>query len=204
MHVARCAVLAVLVAGLVSSCSGSEPSDPGSTSPAPTVSMTPPTYAPATSAAPTLVDTPSQTSSESTTQQVERKAVAAYLGMWSDFATAGHTSDWKSPLLSQHATAYALEVMEKSLYTDHKNGVITKGAPVDHPRVKSISPAGDPTVVLISDCGDSSHTRKYVVKTGKPAPGGAGGRQAITAEVRKQPDGSWKVDEFAVEGVGSC
>jgi hypothetical protein len=123
--------------------------------------------------------------------------------MWSDFTTAGHTSDWQSPLLSQHATAYALQVLEKSLYTDHQNGVITKGAPVDRPRVKSVSPATDPTVVLISDCGDSSQTRKYVEKTDQPT-GSPGGRQAITAEVRKQPDGSWKVDQFAVEGVGTC
>jgi len=131
-------------------------------------------------------------------------ALSAYLDMWVDFATAGHTSDWQAPALSAHATAYALQVMQKSLYTDQQNGVITKGAPVDHPSVKSASPASDPTVVLISDCGDSSQTAKYVAKTGQPAPGGAGGRQSITAEVRKQPDGSWKVDQFAVDGVGSC
>lgn len=146
----------------------------------------------------------SSTSSEvPLTDRARSAAIAAYLGMWADFATAGHTSDWRSPLLSRHATAYALQVLEKSLYTDHQNGVITKGAPVDHPRVKSVRPAHDPTVVLISDCGDSSRTRKYVVKTGKPT-GSPGGRQAITAEVRKQPDGSWKVDQFAVEGVGTC
>jgi hypothetical protein len=124
--------------------------------------------------------------------------------MWADFATAGRTSDWESPLLSQHATAYALQVIEKSLYTDHQNEVITKGAPVDHPMVKSLSPANDPTVVLISDCGDSSDWLKYDAKTGALVPGSPGGRQAITAEVRKQADGSWKVDQFAVEGTGTC
>jgi hypothetical protein len=124
--------------------------------------------------------------------------------MWSDFAMAGHTSDWQSPSLSQHATAYALQVIQKSLYTDHQNGVITKGAPVDAPAVKSVSPVTDPTVVLISDCGDSSHWLKYDAKTGKLVPGSPGGRQAITAEVRKQSDGSWKVDQFAVEGTGTC
>lgn len=124
--------------------------------------------------------------------------------MWADFAMAGHTSDWQSPLLSQHATAYALQVIEKSLYTDHNNGVITKGAPVDHPRVKSINSTTAPTVILISDCGDSSQWLKYHAKTGKEISGSPGGRQAITAEVRKQPDGSWKVDQFAVEGTGTC
>lgn len=135
---------------------------------------------------------------------VQAQAIAAYLGMWSDFVTAGHTSDWQSPLLSQHATAYALETLEKGLYTDHQNGVITKGAPALHPKVKSVSPAANPTVALVSDCGDSTHWLKYVINTGELAPGGPGGRQAITAEVRKQPGGAWKVDQFAVEDVGSC
>ena len=31
-----------------------------------------------------------------------------------------------------------------------------------------------------------------------------GGRRSITAEVKKQPDGTWKVTRFAVEAVGSC
>ena len=31
-----------------------------------------------------------------------------------------------------------------------------------------------------------------------------GGRRSITAEVKKQQDGTWRVTRFAVEGVGSC
>lgn len=137
-------------------------------------------------------------------RSVGTQAIQAYLGMWSDFTTAGHTSDWESQLLSQHATAYALQVLEKSLYTDHIKGVVTKGAPVLNPKVKSLSPAANPTLALVSDCGDSRHWLKYSAKTGKLIPGSPGGRQAITAEVRKQPDGSWKVDQFAVEGTGTC
>ncbi len=124
--------------------------------------------------------------------------------MWRDFATAGHTSDWESPLLAHHATGDALLQMSRGLYADHLNGYVTKGEPIDHPTVKSVDPSVGPTTVLISDCGDSSNWRKYVAKTGKLAPGAPGGRQAITAAVKKQPDGIWKVDRFAVEGVGSC
>jgi hypothetical protein len=147
---------------------------------------------------------PSQRQSISPADAAKAVAVTAYLRMWQDFATAGHTSDWQSPVLARHANAYALQVMQKSLYTDHQHGVVTKGAPVDHPRVKSVRPATNPTVVVIADSGDSSQWRKYDAKTDQPAPGSPGGRQAITAEVRQQSDGSWKVDEFAVEGVGSC
>ena len=143
-------------------------------------------------------------SSTSALALADAKAVAAYLGMWRDFATAGHTSDWQSPLLSQYATGDALLQMSRGLYADHLNGYITKGAPVDHPTIKSATPASDPTTVLISDCGDSSTTKKYIAKADKPAPGASGGRQAIVAEVKKQNDGTWKVDRFAVEAVGTC
>lgn len=131
-------------------------------------------------------------------------ALAAYLGMWRDFATAGHTSDWKSPALATHATGDALLQMSRGLYADHYNGLITKGYPVDHPTVARATPAAAPTTILISDCGDSGRWLQYVAKTGKLAPGEVGGRRSITAEVKRLADGTWKVDRFAVEGLGSC
>ena len=124
--------------------------------------------------------------------------------MWRDFAAAGQTSDWQSPTLSEHATGDALLQMSRGLYADHLNGLVTKGAPVDHPSVKSASPPADPTTVLISDCGDSSHWLKYNATTGAVTSGAPGGRQAITAEVKAQAGGTWKVDQFAVEAVGTC
>jgi hypothetical protein len=118
-------------------------------------------------------------------------------------AKAGETSDWRSPLLSRHATGDALSVMSRGMYADHLNGLVSKGAPKDHPRVTSAVPAGDPTTVMISDCGDSTHWLKYRRDSGRLADSG-GGRRSITAEVKKQPDGTWKVTQFAVEGLGSC
>lgn len=131
-------------------------------------------------------------------------AAASYLAMWRDFAAAGLTSDWQSAALSTHATGDALLVMSRGLYADHYNGLITKGHPVLHPTVIRVTPVASPTTVLISDCGDSSHWLKYVAETGKLEDNIPGGRQAITAEAKKQPNGSWKIDRFAVEGVGSC
>lgn len=140
----------------------------------------------------------------SPTKVAETEAIASYLAMWQAFATAGHTSDWKSPLLGKDATGDALLQMSRGLYADHLNGYITKGAPVDHPTAKSATPATAPTSVLIADCGDSSHWLKYVAKTGRLATTASGGHQAITAEAKKQSDGAWKIDEFAVLAVGSC
>jgi hypothetical protein len=124
--------------------------------------------------------------------------------MWQDFVTAGRTSDWQSPLLADHATGDALLQMSRGLYADHYNGLITRGAPVDHPVVKSATPAAEPTTVIISDCGDSSHFLKYYATSGEPASGADGGWRAITAEALKGSDGTWKVDRFAVEDIGTC
>lgn len=116
---------------------------------------------------------------------------------------AGETSDWQSPELAKYATGDALGVITRSLYTDHLNGVVTKGAPVINPKVSSVDPQDNPTTVVISDCGDSTNSLKYK-KDGQLLNDTPGGKRAITAEVKKQSDGSWRVTRFAVEGLGSC
>lgn len=133
-----------------------------------------------------------------------RQATAAYLGMWRDMAVAARTSDWRSPLLARHATGAALGAITRGMYADRRNGLVTKGAPRNAPEAARLSPRAAPVVALISDCGDSSQWLKYRKETGKLADRRPGGRQKITAEVKKQDDGTWKVARFAVEGVGSC
>lgn len=181
-----CAVAAGLVAAGCNSDSGTVSDPPGTTSAA----QDPPR-------------TVERTPSVSTAAAARTAAAAAYVSMWRDMAKAGETADWQSPLLSQHATGDALSVMSRGMYADHLNGLVTKGAPEDHPTVTSASPSVNPTTVVISDCGDSTHWLKYRKDNGKLADNG-GGRRSITAEVRKQPDGTWKVAQFAVEGLGSC
>ncbi|MGP3769763.1 hypothetical protein ACTWJ8_02930 [Streptomyces sp. SDT5-1] len=133
-----------------------------------------------------------------------RRATAAYLGMWQDVAAAARTSDWKSPLLARHATGDALGTITRGMYADHRNGLVTRGAPRNDPTVSRLTPRAAPVVALVSDCGDSTHWLKYRKTTGKLADSTPGGRRAITAEVKKQDDGAWKVTRFAVERVGSC
>lgn len=140
--------------------------------------------------------------SASPAEEARSQATTAYVGMWRDMAQAGTTSAWNSPNLAQYATGDALSVISRSMYADHLNGLVTKGEPKNYPKVTSAEPTVNPTTVMISDCGDSTHWLKYR-KDGKLADEG-GGRRAITAEVKKQPSGSWKVTRFAVEGLGSC
>lgn len=119
-------------------------------------------------------------------------------------ASAARTSDWQSPLLSEYAIGVALSTISRALYTDHQNGLVTKGMPRNAPTVSAVEPPESPTRVTISDCGDSTNWLKYRADTGKPANDGPGGRRAITAVVDLQADGSWKVSDFAVREVGTC
>jgi hypothetical protein len=142
---------------------------------------------------------PSQVSPADSARQ---QATAAYTGMWKQMAKAGETADWQSPELANYATGDALGVINRSLYTDHLNGVVSKGAPTNNPQVSKMDPADNPTTITISDCSDSLNWLKY--KDGQLVNDTPGGRRSITAEVKKQQDGTWRVTRFAVEGVGSC
>lgn len=141
--------------------------------------------------------------STSPVDRAKQQALAAYSGMWHAMADAGMTSDWQSPKLARYATGDALGVISRSLYTDHLNGVVTKGEPTLHPQVTSVDPPNDPTTVIVSDCGDSTNWLKYKTN-GQLLNDTPGGRQWITAEIKKQQDGSWKGTRFAVEDTGTC
>lgn len=159
-------------------------------------------------------DAPSATTERSTStrtvsgvspgDKARQDAIAAYQAMWQDFVTAGRTSDWQSPNLGRHATGIALQKMSRGLYTDHQNGVVTRGEPILAPSVSSAEPATNPTKVMVTDCGDSTNFLKYDAKTGQQADDEPGGRQLINATVQLQSDGSWKVSDFGIHEVGSC
>lgn len=178
--------VAVLAGALVSSCAAGTGTAPPPASPALVPSP------PASSAAPSRVDT------------AQQAAITAYIGMWKDVAAASTTSDWRSSLLARDATGDALSVLSRTLYADHYNGVVSRGQPDNRPQVSSVDPPGAPTTVMISDCGDDSHWLKYRADNGQLADNMPGGRRSITAEVKLAQDGSWKVTRFAVEAVGTC
>jgi hypothetical protein len=150
-----------------------------------------------------ILTPPSSASPTSPADVAGQQALSAYSGMWRAMADAASSSDWQSPALAQYATGDALGVISRSLYTDHLNHVVTRGEPTTNPKVSSVEPPNDPTTVMISDCGDSTNWLKYK-QDGQPLDDSPGGRRAITAEVKKQQDGYWRVTRFAVEGLGSC
>ncbi|SER07919.1 hypothetical protein SAMN05216188_107317 [Lentzea xinjiangensis] len=135
----------------------------------------------------------------------ERQAIDAYLAMWREMAIASETSNSEAPGLAEHAAGDALVVIKNSLAEDEQKGLVTRGSPKSDPQVTNVDRSGGVvTVVKIRDCGDDSAWLKYRKGTNQPADGQGGGRRSILAEVKAQPDGSWRVTRFAVQGVGSC
>jgi hypothetical protein len=160
----------------------------------------PPTTAPSGS----IVPSASPTTLQSPADKAKLHALAAYRGMWDDFVAAAATSDWQSPKLGQYATGLALSTLTRGLYADHYNGLVSKGSPTHNVQVSSVDPQANPAKVIVRDCSDSTDALKYHADNGQPANDGAGGRRLIKATVEKQPDGSWKVSDFGVQGVGTC
>lgn len=160
---------------------------------------------PSSSVVPSPSTAPPVAPTQSPVHAAGQAAVATYVGMWQAMARAGRTSDWKSPELDHYATGLARASIIRSLYADHFKKVVTRGAPTNSPVVRTVTPAEDPDTVLIDDCGNSTHSLKYHKGTNRPAGDGpGGGRRAITAEVLRQPDGTWRVNRFAVQALGTC
>ena len=133
----------------------------------------------------------------------EQDALVAYRGMWKAFVEAGRTSDAESADLRTYASGNALKLIVSSLYTDKELGKITKGEVALQPKVVKSAPDVAPTALTIEDCVDSTRWLEYKASGGlwdnKP-----GGKHRNTAIVKKQEDGAWKVDAFALRGSGTC
>jgi hypothetical protein len=122
--------------------------------------------------------------------------------MWADLVEAATTSDYQSPLLSQHASGDALTLFVQGLARDQLHGIVTKGEPVLHPQVTSLSPSGHPTNATITDCFDDTHWIEYTASGGL-AKNAHGGRRATSA-VLKESNGTWKVTQLTVGATGTC
>ena len=159
----------------------------GGSSPAPRLSASPTLSVP--SAAPTAGDPQAQ-------------ARQAYLGMWAAYVHASRTADYQSPSLAHYAAGGALSLLMHGLYKNFQNGIVTRGNPVFHPRVKVSTRNGQPFQATVTDCANSAGWTNYY-KSGKPAPGERRGRQRILAQLQTF-DGVWKVTLLVVQKEGTC
>jgi hypothetical protein len=122
--------------------------------------------------------------------------------MWADMVIASQTSDYQSPQLLQHASGNALALLVHGLYLNGLHGTVTKGTPVLHPQVTSLSPATAPTEATIVDCFDDTHWLEYKTSGGlvNKIPGGHHATEAIVQESA----GVWKVSALVVHVAGTC
>jgi hypothetical protein len=130
------------------------------------------------------------------------KALAAYQSMGSDLVTAAQTSDYQSPLLSEHATGPALTLLVQGLARDQLNGIVTRGKSIHHPEVTSLTPAGSPTQATVADCFDDTDWLEYT-RAGALAKNTPGGRRATTAHLQRKAD-AWKVSDLTIQATGTC
>lgn len=142
--------------------------------------------------------TPSTTTAASPSGAV----IAAYRTMWGDLVIAARTSDYQSPLLSQHATGAALTLLVQGLARDQLHGIVTRGRTSHHLVIASLTPAANPTRAVVHDCFDDSGWIEYTTD-GKRAKNAAGGRHDTTATL-VEVGGTWKVSQLTVEPAGSC
>jgi hypothetical protein len=180
-----------VVLSLLAGCSDKAAGPSNATTPAAT------TTSASAGSSPSESSTPS-----SSTDKATAGALAAYRGMWADMVAASRTSDYKSPLLAQHASGAALTQIVRSLYSDQQKGLVSRGEPVLHPRAGESDLTASPQRVVVEDCADSRNWLRYSKTTGKLADS-PGGNRHISADVRGVA-GTWKVVDFQVRGVGTC
>lgn len=126
--------------------------------------------------------------------------------MWRAFVTASKTADYQSPALARYAAGGALSLLTHSLYTNFKEGIVTRGEPSFSPSVTIPAASGGIRQADITDCANPSTWFNYT-KSGKLVSGQPHGRRKVIARLQQfSPVGSpeWKVTYLNVGLVGTC
>ena len=130
-----------------------------------------------------------------------RDALAAYEGMLADWTAVSKTSNYQDPTLTRHTSGAALSQLVRTVAAAQAEGVVSKGQPVDSPRVVKLTPTGAPTEAILADCADGTSWLQYRTD-GSQVPG-VGGRHAADVQV-DDIDGVWKVTKFVFHPAGTC
>lgn len=158
----------------------------------------------ATHAAPAPSGSPPASAAAATAPPGDPRAqlVGAYEGMWHAYAAAAGTGDYQTGALSHYAAGDALAVLTRSLYDNHQDRIVLRGAPALHPQVTGMSPPSGPDTASVTDCADDSRWLQYTT-AGRPASGATAGRHSVYA--RLQLFGTeWKVTYLVVGKAGTC
>jgi hypothetical protein len=158
---------------------------------------------PTASSAPPSLSAPSPTKSQDPAA-TGQSALDAYRGMWKAYQDALAVPDPAYPDLAKHATGKALTTLTKGLQSVKDQGLKGTGNIAVAPKITSFAPADAPTDIEITDCLDTTQSHIVRASTGPQYSDPPGGHRRTLATVRRQSDGGWKVESFAVQAVGTC
>jgi hypothetical protein len=126
--------------------------------------------------------------------------------MWQAFVTASRTADYQSPALSRYAAGGALSLLTQSLYTNYKEGIVTRGEPSFSPSVTIPAASGGVQQADVTDCTNPATSANYT-KSGKLISGQPHGSRKVIARLQQfSPAGTpeWKVTYLNVGLAGTC
>jgi hypothetical protein len=122
--------------------------------------------------------------------------------MWRDVEVADRTANYNDPHLKDHLTGATLTMWINVLRKENSEGEIATGTVRWKPHAVSASPAANPTQVILQDCSsDASWLLRH--RDGSLIDNTPGGDHLVKAAV-VLANGTWKVSELAVGGVGTC
>jgi hypothetical protein len=151
--------------------------------------------------------TPSPTGTAAEAAKAAQQALTAYRAAFADWTaveSVANKADYQNPQLANHLTGAALSSVTSAVYinTNVKGGV-THGQPVLlDPTVGAMTPAGDPTQVVVTDCVSTQNWLLFTTdgRLYNDVPGGRDKTQAVVTYAA----GTWKVSQLVIQTNGSC
>ena len=154
-------------------------------------------------ASPSVSVSASPTSSASASSPQAQAALAAYRGMIADWTAAGLTANYQDPALAHHMSGSALSQVTRHLYVEKTEGAVVRGTPqLLDVAFGQMVPASSPTEVVINSCLDTSSWLEYTTDGHlyNNVPGGKRKTQVLVVS----RNNAWKVDQLAMNAVGTC
>lgn len=147
--------------------------------------------------------TATRMSAGSTLDPSAQAALASYQASWNAVDQAGSTANYRLPALAEYFHGQAYLLVSQNIFLYQKNGMVSRGAVVLHPRIVSEDFAAKPPTVTIADCVDDRHDLVYYSATGKPIDDEPGGFRADST-VMTDLNGAWKATSLNVGAEGTC
>lgn len=129
--------------------------------------------------------------------------MAAFRGMIADWASAALTANYQDPVLAHHMSGSALSWVTQHLAVEQSEHVVVKGTPT----LTNVSfgqqvPTSAPTEIVINSCFSDAAWLEYTTDGHlyNNQPGGGHKTQVLAVD----QSGTWKIDQLAMNAVGTC